>query len=402
MSTESVSESAKSRVALFSYGFRPFFLLAGVYAILPMATIYWAITFGQWREDALPLFVWHGHEMLFGFVAAAIAGFLLTAVPTWTSTKAVSGTPLVFLVLLWLVGRVVSSPWMPPTGVLAQMIGSAFFPALAVTVAIPLIRSRNFRNLPFILLLAVLFLGELAFHARYLGWIEGQSLDGLRLTINTVVVMIVVIGGRIIPAFTRNALLAMRRDVKIRSQRTIDIATILSVVGVLLGDVFAIDSMLTGVLAALAAGLLLIRLTGWGGLRTLDVPLLWVLHLGTCWLVFALALKALWLLGGFSWAMNWMHAITAGVFGTMILGVMTRVALGHSGRPLAVSLPVVASYVLVSVAALTRVFGPSLAPNHFTLVLTAAISAWTAAFVIFLVAYTPILIKPRLDAQAAR
>jgi uncharacterized protein involved in response to NO len=358
------------------------------------------MTLGQWPQAALPLFVWHGHEMLFGFVAAAIAGFLLTAVPTWTNTKAVSGVPLVSLVLLWLAGRVVALPWVPETSVLAQTIGIAFFPALALTVAIPLIRTRNFRNLPFLLLLSVLFLGEIAFHARYFGWTEEPSLDGLRLTINTVMVMIVIVGGRIIPAFTRNALAAMQRDVKIRTQRFIDIAAIFSVAGVLLGDVFAMDSILTGVLAALSAGLLLIRLTGWGGLRTFDVPLLWVLHLGTCWLVFALALKALWLLGGFGWAMNWMHAFTAGVFGTMILGVMTRVALGHTGRPLDVSWLVVVAYVLVSAAALTRILGPWFAPNYYTLVLTTSIVAWSAAFAIFLVGYTPILFKPRPDGRA--
>lgn len=396
MSNEAKSASATTTVALLTYGFRPFFFLAGIYAIVPMAAIYWAITYGHWPESTLPLFVWHGHEMLFGFVAAAIAGFLLTAVATWTGTRAVSGWPLLGLVLLWLAGRVVLSPWVQSPQFLAQIIGVAFFPALAITVAIPLIRTRNYRNLPFILLLAILFLGESAFHARYFDWTNEQSLDGLRLTINTVMLMIVLVGGRIIPTFTRNALLAMQRNATMRSQRMIDFATILSVAGVLLGDLFAPDTMLTGVLAALAAGLVLIRLTGWGGLRTLDIPLLWVLHLGTGWLVLALTLKACWLLGGFPWAMNWMHAFTAGVFGTMILGVMTRVALGHTGRPLKASWPVAVAYVLVSAAALIRVFGPWLAPNYYTLVLTISIAAWAAAFGIFIVGYTPILFKPRL------
>jgi uncharacterized protein involved in response to NO len=374
--------------------------LAGIYAIVPIGTVYWALISGVWPDGALPLFVWHGHEMLFGFVGAAVAGFLLTAVATWTNTKAVSRVPLIILVLLWLAGRVVSLPWVPETSVVARVVGVAFFPALAVTVAIPLIRTRNVRNLPFILLLAFLFLGEIAFHARYISWIEGPTPDGLRLTINTVMLMIVIVGGRIIPAFTRNALLAMRRDVKIRSQRVIDSAAILSVVGVLFGDVLAMDSVVTGLLAALSAGLLLIRLTGWGGLLTLDIPLLWVLHLGTCWLVTALALKALWLLGGFAWAINWMHAFTAGAFGTMILGVMTRVALGHTGRTLEVSWAVVVSYLLVSAAALIRIFGPWFAPNYYTQVLTAAVVAWSAAFLIFLVSYTPILLKPRPDGRA--
>jgi uncharacterized protein involved in response to NO len=392
--------AAESRFSLFEYGFRPFFLLAGIYALVPTGTILWAITSGQWPGDALPLFVWHGHEMLFGFTAAAIAGFLLTAVPTWTGTRAVSGLPLIGLVLLWLAGRVVMSPWVPSSGLPAQAIGVAFLPALAVTVAIPLVQTRNFRNLPFLLLLAILFLGEILFHARYFNWVEGLTIDGLRLTINAVVLMIVIVGGRITPAFTRNTLTAMRRDVTIRTRPALDRAAIVSVVGVLIGDIVAMDSILAGWLAALSAGLLLFRLTGWGGRLTLDIPLLWVLHLGTLWLVFAFVMKALWLLGGFGWAMYWMHAFTAGVFGTMILGVMTRVALGHTGRPLKVSPVVVASYFLVSVAALTRVFGPGLAPNYYTSVLLVSITAWAAAFLIFLVAYVPILFRRRPDGRA--
>jgi uncharacterized protein involved in response to NO len=245
-----------------------------------------------------------------------------------------------------------------------------------------------------------LFLGEASFHARYFNWLDGQAIDGLRLTINTVALMIVVVGGRITPAFTRNALLAMHREVTIRSHPAIDRAAILSVVAVLLGDVLAMNAPLTGWLALISAGLLLLRLAGWGGVRALDIPLLWVLHLGALWLAFAFALKGLWLLGGFSWAVNWMHAFTAGAFGSMILGVMTRVALGHTGRPLEVSRAVVGSYMLVSGAALTRVFGPWIAPNQYTGVLAASIAAWAAAFLIFLVGYAPILFKPRPDGRA--
>ena len=399
MSAKVMRGPARSRLALFSYGFRPFFLLAGMYALVPIGTIYWAMTTGLWPEDALPLFVWHGHEMLFGFAAAAIAGFLLTAVPTWTGTRAVSGIPLIGLVVLWLAGRAALSPWAQPASTLTQFFGMAFLPALAIVVAIPLIRTRNFRNLLFIPLLATLFLGEIAFHARYFGWTEDQVFDGLRLTINAVMLLVVIIGGRIVPAFTRNALAAMHRDVTIRSYPAVDRAAILSVVGVLLGDIFAMDSTLTGWLAALSAGLIFIRLAGWGGMRTLDIPLLWVLHLGVCWLIVALALKALWLLGGFAWAMNWMHALTAGVFGTMILGVMTRVALGHTGRPLVVPAAVVVSYVLVSAAALIRVFGPWFAQSHYTLVLAVSVAAWTWAFAICLLRYTPVLLTPRPDGR---
>lgn len=399
MSANTSGSSPKSRLVPFAYGFRPFFLLAGIYAIVPTGMLYWATASGQWPEGALPLFAWHGHEMLFGFTAAAIAGFLLTAVPTWTGTRAVSGLPLIGLALLWLAGRVAMSPWVPSSNVLAQTISVGFFPVLAATVAIPLVRTKNLRNLPFILLLITLFLADAAFHARNFGWVEGPTIDGLRLTINTVTLMIVVVGGRITPAFTRNALAAIRRAVTIRSYPALDRATIAAVVAVLLGDMVAIDSPLTGWLAVVAAGLLLLRLSGWGGLRTLDVPLLWILHLGTLWLVFAFALKGLWLLGGFGWAVNWVHAFTAGAFGTMILGVMTRVALGHTGRPLEISRVVIVAYVLVSAAALIRVFGPWLIPRYYLGVLAVSIAAWVAAFLIFLAVYVPVLCRPRPDGR---
>lgn len=400
MSANGVSSSAISRLVLFAYGFRAFFLLAGIYAIVPTGTLYWATTSGQWPEGALPPFAWHGHEMLFGFVAAAIAGFLLTAVPTWTGTRAVSGLPLIGLALLWLAGRVVMSPWVQSSNVLLQTISVGFFPVLAATVAIPLVHTRNLRNLPFILLLLTLFLADAAFHARYFDWVESAPIDGLRLTINTVTLMIVVVGGRITPAFTRNALAAIRRDVTIRSYPLLDRATIAAVVAVLLGDLFAVDSPLTGWFAVVAAGLLLWRLSGWGGLRTLDIPLLWVLHLGTLWLVVALGLKGLWLLGGFGWATNWVHAFTAGTFGTMILGVMSRVALGHTGRPLVIARVVIVAYVLVSAAALIRVFGPWLVPRYYAGVLAASIAVWAAAFLIFLAVYVPVLCRPRPDGRA--
>jgi uncharacterized protein involved in response to NO len=337
--------------------------------------------------------------MLFGFVAAAIAGFLLTAVPTWTNTNAVSGLPLIFLVAIWIAGRVLASPWVQTPGVFAQLLEASFFPALAVTVAIPLVRKANYRNLPFVLLLISLFLADLAVHTLHFGWIEGEFIDGLRLTINLVMLMIVIVGGRIIPAFTRNALAAMRRDTRMRNLRVIDVASIAGVVGVLLGDLFAADSLLAAYLAALCALLLLLRLSGWAGFRTLDVPLLWVLHLGYFWLIVALSLKACWIFGGFGWAMNWMHAFTTGAFGTMILGVMTRVALGHTGRPLRIPGAIATSYILVSVAALVRIFGPWLAGTRYLSVLAVSAAAWVAAFIIFLIVYIPILSKPRADGR---
>ncbi len=391
--------TTRSSVVLFSYGFRPFFILAGLYAIVPVGGVYWALKTGEWPESALSVFAWHGHEMLFGFVSAAIAGFLLTAVAAWTNTKAVSGFPLICLVLIWMTGRAASLPWMPMPGIVVQILRVAFFPALALAVAVPLVRTRNLRNLPFIVLLTVFFVADLAFQARQHGSIMGDSVDGLRLAINVVMLMIVIVGGRIIPAFTRNALVSIRRDARIRARRVIDVASIVAAVSVLAGDLYAADSSTAGYLAALCAGLLFVRLSGWSGIRTLDIPLLWVLHLGYFWLVVALALKAIWILSGVGWAMNWIHAFTAGAFGTMILGVMTRVALGHTGRQLHVSVAIPIAYGLVSAAALIRTFGPWITQTHYLDVLGVSATLWVSAFAIFLVVYTPILISPRVDGR---
>jgi len=191
----------------------------------------------------------------------------------------------------------------------------------------------------------------------------------------------------------------LRREVTIRSHRVLDIAAILAVVAVVVGDVTVPDSTASGALALIAGALILLRLSGWGGLRTLDIPLLWVLHLGALWLVIGFGLKGLWLLYGFGWAVNWMHAFTAGVFGTMILGVMTRVALGHTGRPLQIARSVIVSYALMTVAAMIRVFGPSLLPGWYMQILAISVIAWAAAFLLFLIVYAPILSRPRLDGR---
>jgi uncharacterized protein involved in response to NO len=382
---------------LLAHGFRPFFLLAGVWAIAPLLLVAWTLSGGSWPSDGIAIFTWHGHEMIFGFVAAAIAGFLLTAVPSWTGTQAVSGYALAVLVAVWMSGRILALPFFEPTGVGLQLLAIGFFPALAIAVAGPLIRKRNFRNLPFLVFLSLLFAAEVAFNAPRFGWAALPQVDGLRLAVNTVLMMVTIVGGRIVPAFTKNAFSQMRRAVTIKSSRWIEVSAVASVVAVLLGDLFARDTPLAGTLAATAAVLLALRMRGWCGWQTFDVPLLWVLHLGYSWLIVGLALKAAWLLGGFGWAIHWMHALTAGAFGTMILGVTTRAALGHTGRALAVSGHMSVAYLSVSFAAALRVWGPGLAPDRYALVLSGSILLWVAAFGLFLWAYIPILMRPRVD-----
>ena len=387
------------RIVLFSYGFRPFFLLAGLWAIVPMLTLLWSRGANNWPIDTIPLFRWHAHEMIFGFVSAAIAGFLLTAVPTWTGQPALSGLRLAALVVVWLGARIAMSPLMDLPAALAMPLGVAFFPALACALAVPLFRARKIANTAFLVFLSLLFVADLLFNARLHGIVGPLPFDSLRMALNIVLLMVVIIGGRIIPAFTQAALRRLGRPVETTAPSWLNVAAISVVALLVAADLFAQDTILSGLLAALAALLLLARLAHWQGHRTVDVPLLWVLHLGYAWVVVALALKALWLLTGSDWAVNWMHALNSGALGTMILAVMTRVALGHTGRELEVSKAIGIAYLLVSIAAAMRVWGPVALPGHFWAMIDIAAGLWTISFAIFLVVYCPVLLRPRADGK---
>ena len=380
---------------LFSYGFRPFFLLAAAWAVLALAQLIAALAGGGWSADALPLFRWHGHEMIYGFVAAAIAGFLLTAAPTWTGTRPVSGAPLAGLVLLWIAGRIVASPFTGLHSTPAVLVELAFFPALAAALAGPLIRTRNVRNYPFLLLLGLLFAADAAFHAVSAGRLA-LPFDPLRFAANIVLVMVVVVGGRIVPAFTRNALVRAGLPTSIRPEPLLERASLAAIAAVVVVDVVAANTVAAGVVAAIAAVLIGARLARWEGLRTVRMPIVLVLHVGYAWVAVALALKAVSLLTGAAWAANWLHAQTAGVFGTMILAVTTRVALGHTGRPLVVHPAITVAYALVAAGALVRVLGPALLPFGPVHVLGCAAALWAGAFGVFLAVYVPILLGPRV------
>jgi uncharacterized protein involved in response to NO len=386
--------------AFLSYGFRPFFLFGAVWAIAALTIVLAALALGAWPADAPPLGRWHGHEMLFGFVAASVAGFLLTAVPTWTSTPPVRGARLAALVALWLAGRAVMLPWLGLHGGAWLLLDVAFLPAVALAIGVPLVRTRNHRNLAFIAMLIVLALADLEFVAELAGWLDAPPFDPLRLVVNLVILMIAVIGGRIVPLFTRNALLVHRVKVVVTPLPWLDRAAIAAVVAVLAGDLVAPNGASAGWLAALAAVLHAVRLGRWHGHATLSMPIVWVLHAGYAWLPIGFALKALWLLGAAPWAVNWLHAFTAGAFGTMVLGVMTRVALGHTGRPLVVAKPIAFAYVLVIAGAALRMLAPVALPVFYVELVTAALVAWAGSFAIFLAVYVPILVAPRADAAA--
>lgn len=398
--THQTGATAPSRFVLFACGFRPFFLLAGFDALINMAV--WLTVFldpGLWPLRTVPAMYWHAHEMLFGFASAAIAGFLLTAVPGWTGRTSYSGAPLVFLITLWLAGRFAMAPLglLPP--VAADAIDLAFFPAMILVLAPPLVRARKFRNLPFVGILALLFLANLCFHLGMNGVLAAGEQIGLGIAIDVVMILIVIIGGRIIPAFTKSGLARYGIAIRPQGNRWIEILSIGSIITVLLGDLAMPLSAANGLVALIAALAQTLRLVRWHGHRSTRDPLIWVLHLGYGWLAIGLLLKAIWLMAAAPFAEKWIHALTIGAFATMILAVMTRASLGHTGRALIARPHVAACYAMISISALIRILAPAAFPLRYGAVITISALLWMAAFGIFLQVFAPILCKPRADGR---
>ncbi len=393
---------------VFSVGLRPFFLLAGLSGALSMlAWLCWLdgdtalLGFGPGAAAGISAVAWHGHEMIFGFAAAVICGFMLTAIPNWTASQPLSGAPLAALAALWLAGRVVM--WLPGLvpPVLAALVDLAFLPALAGCAAVPLIRARALRNMIFLVLLAVLFAANSMFHLEATGLVAGDDLarTGILLGVNLIVLLITIVGGRIIPAFTGNWLRANGIDAPIRPAGRLDVLTIAATALFLIAELALPGSRTVGGIALIACLLHLARMTGWQGHRTLGSPIMWVLHLGYSWLVVGFALKAAALLTGALPPSAAMHALTAGAVGTMTLAVMSRAALGHTGRQLRVAPAIAVAYLLVSLATLGRVAGSMLLPDTGAVPMLVSGALWTLAFAIFTVIYTPILLRPAAEEQ---
>ena len=392
------SRKALPRFALFEYGFRPFFLLAGLYALAIVPSWLYFHSHGGAAFGALPMMYWHAHEMMYGFVMAAVAGFMLTAVPSWTGARGFSGAPLIVLTTLWLAGRIaMATLGMVPFWITA-LATLGFLPALAALLLPPLLRSQN-RNLVLLVVLTVLWLIDATFVAALDRSDVHLASLAMTLAIDCVAILVTIIGGRIVPAFTGNALRRQGQEPDIVSRGGVEKAAIASMVAILLADILAAPPWLGGMLAAIAALAHTVRLAGWRSFKTRGESILWVLHVGYAWLPIGLALKACWLLGGVEFASKWQHALTMGAFATMILAVMTRASLGHSGRPLVVPRSITLAYLLLTAGVLVRVFGAALWPRQYSLVLTLAGAAWTLGFLLYLVVYAPILIGPRADGK---
>lgn len=382
----------------FAYGFRPFFLLAGLYAVISIVA--WIWLHGQGANVFQPLLPqhWHGHEMTFGFMGAAIAGFLLTAVPSWTGEKGFSGPPLIVLTALWLAGRAAFLGFgnMPFAAVVVAEL--SFLPALVLMIAPLLLRSAN-RNWILLLVLAMLWLADAGF-LYGIGYERPLMVrDALLVALDLVLILVTIIGGRIVPAFTRNALSQAGATLGLQPKPALERLVIALMLAVVLGDLVMPGSKPAALLAAIAAGLHLWRLAGWYGWRMRSQPIVWVLHLAYLWLPVGFALKAAALGADAGWAGFWQHALGAGAAATMILAVMTRATLGHTGRPLRVHPSITIAYLVLTLSVVVRVFGPSALPLDYRTVVLVAAALWVMAFMPFLAVYGPILLRPRIDGK---
>ena len=393
-----MNRATDKRLAPFAYGFRPFFLLAGLFAAVSIAAWLWAYGAGAVPDARMPPQFWHAHEMMFGFIAAAMAGFLLTAVPSWTGGRGFSGPPLVLLTALWLAGRIAFGVGDGLPVALLYLAELAFFPALMLLIAPSLFRSGS-RNRPLLAMLLAFWAADAVFLHGVATGDMATAAEALRGALGLVLVLVTVIGGRIVPAFTRNALNQAGQDASIRSYAVVEKLIVPVMLGYAVADTVAPSGTLTAFVAALAAALQGWRFSGWQGWRTASRPIVAILHAAYLWLPIGLALKAAFILGGFAWAAYSQHALGAGAAASMILAVMTRAALGHSGRSLQAHPVTVAAYLLLIVAAVVRVFGPSLVPGHYVAVVMTAGTLWLLAFVLYLVVYAPILVTPRADGK---
>lgn len=387
-------------LALFNYGFRPFFLVAGVFAVLSVGV--WLLQYAGHVDLGLvstPA-LWHAHEMLFGYTMAAVAGFFLTVVPNWTRAKAQKGPILMVLAALWLVGRVVMWGQAALPYGLVMFGDMLFLVTLSAVVARPLLDPQHRRQLVFVPILVSLVAANAMMHLDGLGVTAfgvDWGLRGVMLGLNATVVLIAVMGGRVTPSFTSSFIGHADPNVKVQQRPRLDRAVMAATWAVLVVDLIWPERWLGGSVALLAAGLHLARLAGWQSMRTLGNPILWVLHLGYLWLVVGLVMKGLADFAVLAQT-DALHGLTIGAIGTMTMAIMTRASLGHTGRTIHARPAIVAAYVLLSVAALARLavmIWPSVA---VTLVLTSGI-AWTLAFGAFVVIYAPILSRPRIDGR---
>jgi uncharacterized protein involved in response to NO len=374
--------------ALFAYGFRPFFLAAGIWAAFGILL---------WLPQYLGAFTlpthfgpldWHIHEMLYGYVAASVAGFLMTAIPNWTGRLPVNGWPLAALAALWLAGRIAILVSAAIGGVLTAAIDVSFLLVLALVAAREIVAGKNWRNLRVLLVLGVLIAGNVVFHCEVL--FKGSADYAIRIAIGAVLLLISLIGGRIVPSFTGNWI---KREnpgrMPVPFARFDGVTMAVSGLG-LLAWIAAPAHAVTGAILLVAGGLQTVRLARWAGDRTVADRLVLVLHAAYLFVPLGFLLVGASVFSAAIPLSAGLHAWTAGAIGLMTLAVMTRATLGHTGRPLQATAVTQAIYACVFLAAVLRIVA---AFTGSLILLEAGGALWMLGFGGFALAYAPLLVR---------
>lgn len=379
--------------ALFALGFRPFFSVAGISSAL-LLIIWLGIWSGALGASSYygPI-LWHSHEMLFGYAVAIIAGFLLTAVRNWTGVNTPNGKPLILLTLLWLAARLLPALGEIVPGMVIALVDLAFLPALAMAIKPALWQGQMKINRIFVPLLLVMAIANLLTHLQFLGLTNTYS-RGTDAMLYLIILLIVFIGGRVMPFFTE----AVLPDAKVKRNQPVEMAAAGALVALVLVQMIYPSPWLSGPLAALIAITQIVRVIGWHDRRVWRIPILWVLYTGMLWIILGFTLKALAAAGMISTTLA-THSLTIGGIGVLTLGMMCRVSLGHTGRPMQLLRIIEISFILLNIAAAIRVFAPFIMPAHYQLWIHLSGGIWALSFIIFCFVYLPILVKPRVDGK---
>lgn len=379
---------------LFALGFRPFYSVAGVFAVI--AIVYWLLAYrgsvppGNYLNGVF----WHGHEMVYGFAIAVMSGFLLTAVRNWTGRATPTGVALALLALLWVAARilVVTGP-----AILAAIVDVLFIPALMLAIAVPIFKSRNRRNYKIVVLLGLLTITHVVYHLAFLGsfpsWLNHTAVI---VAIELITILYALVAGRVIPAFTKNAM----PESDPTHATWVEVLAFASLIFIasatVASDWVVVPAMLSTTLFVVAAVAHLFRLALWQPQATLANPLLWMMPVSYTWLPAALLLRALAPTIGDA---AWIHALTTGAISGLMMAMMMRSTLGHTGRPLEASRLDINAFFVLQLAAIVRVMATFVSPDtHGKLVVVSGL-LWALAFAAFLLRYLPMLARPRIDGR---
>lgn len=385
--------------AFFRDSFRPFYLGGTLFAALA-APLWLAVWFGKAPGPSLPALLWHMHEMVFGFAAAMIMGFLFTAARNWTGRPLPVGTPLAALFALWAAARV---GMFVGYGRTTAVLDSLPLLIVGLTLAARFVRARSWTNLPLAVVVLGLATANLVFHAAMLGWTVLPAGQAVEFGLLLVVMVEMIVGGRVVPGFTASGLPGVRQ---LRPRWLHRLAIALTALAVC-ADAARLPPPWQAGSALLAGVAVLGQALGWNPWATRRTPLLWILHLSYLWIPVGLLLLGASAIGAVPRSAA-IHALTVGSMGGLILGMATRTALGHSGRPVRAGRAETLAFALLTTAALSRVaaaltptIAPALAQDWYAPALTVSAAAWGAGFLLYAIAYTPILLglQPRMAAR---